>query len=134
MEKAPEVGPGAFSVVGCGVDLGDELEAAHLDADRVGLIDGDSSANDLCDEVVAGPYDPEVSSLINCYSTAGVEVGRVLLEASCGWKNVRAKEADFAETGGAAVGNPRVRTTIDRDTRWAGDTCRCTAEIGPIGG
>ena len=72
------------SVVGECVELGDRLETANGDADRIGLVKRNRSADDLCDEVVAGSCDPDVPGLIDCECVARVQVGRRLLEAGCG--------------------------------------------------
>src|SRR5260370_30948940 len=82
-EKARGLNPGP-STFGCCVDLGDRLETAYRDANRIGLVERNRSSDDLRDEVVSGSRDPDVASLIDCKRAAGVQEGRVLLEAGCG--------------------------------------------------
>ena len=56
-EEGPEeLFPGPSVVVEC-IDLGDCLETADSDADRIGLVQRNRSTDDLCDEVVAGSRD-----------------------------------------------------------------------------
>ena len=69
------------SVVGYSVDLGDLLETANSDANRIRLIQRNRSTDNLCDEVVARSCDPDVPGLIDSNRIAGVQVGRVLLES-----------------------------------------------------
>src|SRR5260370_25371119 len=94
-EKAPGLNPGP-STVGCCVDLGDRLETAYRDANRIGLVERNRSADDLRDDAVSGSCDPDVASLINRKRVVGVQEGRVLLEAGYGGNGCGTKEAALA--------------------------------------
>jgi len=66
------------------VGLGDSLEAAVLEANRVGRIDWNTGTDDLSDEVCTVARNPDVTGLVNCGGASCSQVGRGLLEAGGG--------------------------------------------------
>jgi hypothetical protein len=59
--------------------LGDGLEAAVVESNRVRSIDRNTRAHDLGDKVVTGACDPNVASLIDGDGLVGVQVACGLL-------------------------------------------------------
>ena len=80
MQKTPESVSGVFWFL-VGDRLGDGLETASRQTKGIRLIDGNSSTDDLGDEVCVITDDPDVTCLVDRESAARVKVGGSLLVA-----------------------------------------------------